>query len=212
MNWLEPLLSTQTPVLPAPWVAQLYLGLGWGLVLACAGVWLVRRLAPGRAFGSWAVAAVLLLWCLWPGPLSPAYWLGLAFRAPSLMSAVLCMVWLRRQWKNAPSLPHADFPYAQLLGVALGWLLLLDTFAIWPGSLYALGFSPLLLGLVVVAAGLPWALRGARATFWAGGAGGVLLLFVLLRLPSGNLWDALLDPWLWLLLHLRLARRPRRQI
>jgi len=26
---------------------------------------------------------------------------------------------------------------------------------------------------------------------------GVLALFVLTRLPTGNVWDALLDPWLW---------------
>jgi len=30
--------------------------------------------------------------------------------------------------------------------------------------------------------------------------GAVLLLQVLLRLPTGNLWDALLDPWLWVVL------------
>jgi hypothetical protein len=26
-------------------------------------------------------------------------------------------------------------------------------------------------------------------------------LHVVLRLPSGNVWDALLDPWLWIVLH-----------
>jgi hypothetical protein len=26
-----------------------------------------------------------------------------------------------------------------------------------------------------------------------------LLLFAATRLPTGNVWDALLDPWLWLL-------------
>jgi hypothetical protein len=29
----------------------------------------------------------------------------------------------------------------------------------------------------------------------------VLLGFALLRLPSGNVWDAVLDPWLWLAAH-----------
>jgi hypothetical protein len=38
-----------------------------------------------------------------------------------------------------------------------------------------------------------------------------LALFVLLRLPTGNVWDALLDPWLWLLLQADwLQRRVRR--
>jgi hypothetical protein len=25
----------------------------------------------------------------------------------------------------------------------------------------------------------------------------VVVLFVALRLPTGNVWDAVLDPWLW---------------
>jgi hypothetical protein len=33
-----------------------------------------------------------------------------------------------------------------------------------------------------------------------------VLLFVLLRLPTGNVWDAVLDPWLWLGLHWVLLR------
>jgi len=32
-------------------------------------------------------------------------------------------------------------------------------------------------------------------------------VFALTRLPSGNLWDALLDPWLWLALHGVLLRQ-----
>ena len=42
--------------------------------------------------------------------------------------------------------------------------------------------------------------RAAAAT-----AAVVLLLFVLTRWPSGNLWDALLDPLLWLGLQVRWA-------
>jgi hypothetical protein len=34
-----------------------------------------------------------------------------------------------------------------------------------------------------------------------------LLLFAATRLPTGNVWDAILDPWLWLLLQLVLLRR-----
>ena len=33
-----------------------------------------------------------------------------------------------------------------------------------------------------------------------------LLMFAATRLPSGNLWDALLDPWLWSALHIALLR------
>jgi hypothetical protein len=34
-----------------------------------------------------------------------------------------------------------------------------------------------------------------------------LLLFAATRLPTGNLWDAVLDPWLWLALQGVLVRR-----
>ena len=206
MSWLDVVLNTAAPMLPAPVTARLYLGLAWGLVLACGGLWLMRRLVGGRT--AWSLALVLFLWSCWPGAASPSYWLGLAFRAPSLTSAALCAVWLWWQWRGAPK--QAADPaslYAPVLGVALGWLLLLDTFAAWPVALYPLGFSPALLGLVVLAAGWPWLRTGGPATGWALGAGAVLLLFVLLRLPSGNLWDALLDPWLWAGLHAVLARR-----
>jgi hypothetical protein len=29
-----------------------------------------------------------------------------------------------------------------------------------------------------------------------------LILFVATRWPTGNVWDALLDPWLWVAFHL----------
>jgi hypothetical protein len=95
----------------------------------------------------------------------------------------------------------------------LGWLLLLDTFAVWPVSLYALGSSPAALAVVALVACLPWLLAGPRqsarnASFLLGG---VLLLQVLLRLPTGNLWDALLDPWLWIVLQLDWLQRGLRR-
>jgi hypothetical protein len=31
----------------------------------------------------------------------------------------------------------------------------------------------------------------------------VLIAYAGLRLPTGNLWDALLDPWLWVALQVR---------
>lgn len=210
MSWMDTLFHPASPVLPALVAERLYLGLAWGLVLACAGLWLALQLVPRRAILAWCLAGLCLLWSCWPGPASPAYWLGLAFRAPSLASAVLCLLWLWQQYKGGQG---RESVYAatriQMLGLVLGWLLLLDTFAVWPISLYALGFQPLLLGAVTIAAVLPWVLLGGRMAWLACGVGSVLLLFVLSRLPSGNLWDALLDPWLWAGLHLSLARRLR---
>jgi hypothetical protein len=33
-----------------------------------------------------------------------------------------------------------------------------------------------------------------------------VMAFVVLRLPTGNAWDALLDPWLWVALHVMAFR------
>jgi hypothetical protein len=94
--------------------------------------------------------------------------------------------------------------------LVLGGVLLLDTFVVWPIAVYAWGFGPaLLLGLLALSL-LPWVLGCTKA-----GAAGpqawiapvALLLFAATRLPTGNVWDALLDPWLWLVLLLVLIRR-----
>lgn len=205
MSWtdfLTAFYSTQTPVLPVPVLDRAYLAFGWALVLSCAGVWLVRRLRFGIG-ARWLVAGLLMVWALWPGAGSPSYWLGLAFRAPSLTSAALCS-WLLWQFLKAsarPALPAKVGGFFVAVGIVLGWLLLLDTFAVWPVSFYALGFSSMATGMIALLACIPWLWGGATTRVsWVGLA--LLLTFVLLRLPNGNLWDAVLDPWLWAGLHL----------
>jgi hypothetical protein len=81
-------------------------------------------------------------------------------------------------------------------------VLLLDMLAWWPVSVYAFGFSPVALMLVSGLTLLLWLVSGAsRAGQHASLAlAAVLTVFALTRLPSGNLWDALLDPWLWLVI------------
>lgn len=204
---LQMLLSTQTPLLPVPMAARAYLSVSWGLVLAAVAIAFmqVRGVTASRLQRS--LPPLLLLACLLPGAASPAYWLGLAFRAPSLVSVLLCalaMLWHYRPRTDASALFNELRRWAPL-PVLLGWVLLLDTFALWPLSLYALGFAPLTLGVLMLLGLLPWLLRGAwrlSVLFVAAGA-----LYVVLRLPSGNIWDALLDPWLWLLLQLDWLRR-----
>lgn len=212
ISFLASLLSTQTPLLPAPLSARIYLVLAWALVLACAGLELMRRTPLARTGGwRWLLPAVLWLWALWPGPASPAYWLGLAFRAPSAVTALLCAWWLLQQLRPAAGPLEASRAWrgAEAAGIGLGWLLLLDTFAVLPFPLYAWGFSPLVLGVAALLAGGPWLLAAAPrpvpGVSWL--LGGALLLHGLLRLPTGNLWDALLDPWLWGWLQLGLLRR-----
>jgi hypothetical protein len=205
------LFSTQSPLLPEPLAFRLYLDLAWGLVLAVIALAVLARRGIGHARLQAWLPPVLLLWCLLPGVLSPAYWLGLALRAPSGLLALLCAwsLW-RHYWPQTPgSTPlQALGPWAWPL-MALGWALLLDTFALAPFSLYAWGYAPALLGALVLLGLLPALLRGqlAMPLLWLG----VLLLHLLLRLPTGNVWDAVLDPALWLWLQVEVLRRWRQR-
>ncbi|MDH5205374.1 MAG: hypothetical protein OEY75_11010 [Hylemonella sp.] len=193
--FLQSLLTSESPLLPPDWLAQLYRALSWGLVLATAGFSLLPR---KQRTTRWGVFGVLLLWNLWPGPVSPAYWLGLAFQSPSLASSLLCVLVVGSRTDEAA--PRPGLALTAGLGVVLGWLLLLDTLALLPLGLYALGFSPAAVvvpGLVAAALWLSSSAAGRRHALWLAA---VLTLYVLTRLPNGNLWDALLDPWLWLML------------
>jgi hypothetical protein len=123
-------------------------------------------------------------------------WLGfisLAWRKPVKRSS----------WSGAQTL---TLKIGMALGIALGWVLLLDTLAWLPVSVYSWGFSAAacaaVTGVVVIvwafgAGSTPWDPRHNVSFFLVLGA---VALFVLTRLPTGNVWDALLDPWLWLAL------------
>ncbi len=140
-------------------------------------------------------------------PVFSDFWLGLAFRTPSLLLVLLCGWALLHHYRPRWLAPvpmaalHAWTPAFALLG----WVLLLDAFAVWPVSLYDGGFAPLALGALGLFAVLPWALRGAGALSVLLCA--ALLLHLLLRLPTGNALDVLLDPLLWLYLQLQWVRR-----
>ena len=139
MEVLNTLLSTQTPLLPHVGWVGVYRVLGWGLVLAGIALWCLRRSGKRPAWQR-GLPLLLLLWCLWPGPLSPAYWLGLAFRVPSLLLVLLSAWFLLSHYRPQllPPFPLADLRRWVLAPVLLGWVLLLDAFALWPFSLYSL--------------------------------------------------------------------------
>ena len=203
--FLNLLLSSSNPLLPDPAVLRWALHGVWAVVLGSGTALLAGKLALPYRIG---LAGSVMAWTALPGAASPAYWLGLAFQTPSLMSAIICLGWLwaqARQWSDALRSQAAPPPQPQpaalkilsLIGVVLGWVLLLDTLALLPVSIYAWGFNSAAVAAVAVCAALFWVALGS-----VGSALPllVLTLFVLSRLPTGNLWDALLDPWLWLAL------------
>ena len=237
MDWpaiMQSFLSSAAPLLPGADWQRIALPLCWAIVLAF-GVLVLGRQWPVRWMVWWpvqrtfrwrfALAGAIALLTLAPGPTSPAWWLGLAFQTPSLMSTLICLAGAVAEVKSCllPSAGGAGpkagsdlvhpIPPICLIGIALGWLLFLDTFAAWPISIYQWGFSPLAVALAALLVCLPWVFAragsgtsaGDRVVAWLPLA--VAALFVLTRLPSGNVWDALIDPWLWLALHAVLARR-----
>lgn len=196
-------VATDAPVLPDPAWMRASMALCWAVVLSFLGA----ALMSGRALAARRVlAALLALWALLPGTFSVTYWLGLAFHAPSITTVLVCALCLKqRLWPATPAVPRLPavlrWHYGWVgAGVVLGYLLLLDTFALLPVQLYAWGFSTVAVLVALAAALLPWLVLGQAASR-SGMASwllpSVVLTFVLCRLPTGNLWDALLDPWLW---------------
>lgn len=216
------LQSSQAPWLPYAALQRWGLYLAWGVVLGA----LTFQLAALRSFQlrGWLAIAVMA-WSMWPGPWSPSYWLGLAFQSPSLISVVLCLLWTGSSLKIGPlqwcEAQPKVIPSAALASSAiiLGWVLLGDMLALWPASIYAWGFSTAALALVCTMVFLLFLFGGARieTQVFTLALLLVLCLFVVTRLPTGNLWDALLDPWLWVALQVNglrdlLRRRYSKQV
>ena len=201
----QSLLSVDNPVLPSLAVTRIAFPFAWAVVLGCAALGLAGRWSwPYR----WGLCAGVMGWTLLAGVLSPAHWLGLAFQSPSAMSVFIGLGWLAGQGCRArgAAVPVRVLPVVSrviLAGVVLGWVLLLDTLAWWPVSVYAWGFSASAVGVVAGFVVLSWAVSGRTGSSLSLGQPAlllplcVLLFFVLTRLPTGNVWDALLDPWLW---------------
>ena len=218
-SWFALLLATDAPALPSPSVMQLWLRLGWSAVLAWLGVVALDRFVPvfaRRRARQIAVAAVLAFSAWLPGPYSPIYWLGLAFQAPSVVTVLLCVVILVERLaptsvaQSSALAPNRLKTAFAFIGVFAGWALLLDTLALLPLQLYAWGFSSAAVGLVLLAAAVPWVVSGGatqlrRTRTWVVPI--ALLVFAAWRLPTGNVWDAVLDPWLWVVLHIYVGRK-----
>jgi hypothetical protein len=184
-----------------PWLGlqAVWAHFAWGMVLAACGVAVLARRRPfPSALGTVCLVLALAI-CALPGAASPSYWLGLAFQFPSALLVACCAMTI---WTNAQgnARGHRVLPAglaAALVGIGL--LLYLDSAGWLAWGLYARGFGPeaAIAGLLVGLAAVLAVARGRHR----GAAFAVLLcvaLFALLRLPTGNVWDALLDPLLWL--------------
>ena len=195
-------------VLPELSLQFAYGRLAWGSVLAACVVaaWPATRRLPRALLAAVLAAACLLM--LLPGQASPAWSLILAFQYPSGLLLGLCLVKLHARWqragggaglRGAPLAPVLPARAAAVLAV-VGALVYLDAFGLLAGGYYYAGFGPALAPVlaVLVALGCALALVQGRARPQAWAVLGAVALFSLARLPTGNLWDALLDPLLWI--------------
>jgi len=200
---MNAMLFNATPLLPHAVVQYLAVHLGWGLVLASALVFGARRFGKASRGVILALAVLAQTSYLVSASLPPSYWLGLAFQAPSLVTDLLCIWYLQKVWRGqaASQEPTPGLLAISVVAVLLGWVLLIDTLAWLPWQIYAIGFSPATTAALLFVALLPWMLHGrsvvADARSWIVPL--AIGIFVALRWPSGNVWDAILDPWLWLL-------------
>ena len=170
----------------------------WALVLASlvAATWPAGWRLPRRTLTA-IVAASAVLMAL-PGAASPAWHLGLAFQYPSGLLLGFCLVRLHAHWRGAPAAPLMPVPAAALLAV-VGGFLYLDAVGLLARGAYYAGFGPDAAPLAALLLACACALAAARG-HWRPQACAMLaavLLFSLARLPTGNLWDAVLDPLLW---------------
>lgn len=176
----------------------LYGRLGWAIVLATLVCALWRRSAPMSRVALAAVLALSLAAMALPGELSPAWWLGLAFQYPSGLLVGCCLLRLAERWngiRRSQAMPQA------LAGVLVvtGALLYIDAAGFLARGFYYAGFGGAVAPLLGIAAAIGCVLAIVRGHARGPAASllGALALFALLRLPTGNLWDAVIDPLLW---------------
>lgn len=218
MNFQQLASGVNAELTPALSLAIADRHLGWALTLSALAFFAFRSAPQTLRFSlGLAIFSISIVPTTW----SLAHWLGLAYQTPSLVTQGLSLLYLFHIWRerNAASLAPApastNWPRAVLLlALALGWALALDTFAILPVQLYALGYSSTgaLFGLIVATSfwGLARYQASQQGKQQVSALAVILLIAVaihaLTRLPSGNVWDAMLDPWLWIAAHVILLR------
>lgn len=184
--------------LPSLDLQMVYGRLAWAIVFTgLALVLLRRRFAIPKAAGL-GLAVLSAAVAFLPGAASPAYWLELAMQWPSALSTMLCLLLIL---DDRPDAGRGLLPWRLSAAIMLvGAVLYLDGSGWIAIGMYFGGFSPLAAPVAALALGALCAgalLRGA-ARPQAVALLGALLAYMIARLPTGNLWDALLDPVLWM--------------
>ncbi|WEF30947.1 hypothetical protein [Pseudoduganella chitinolytica] len=166
------------------------------VLLALLDVLPVRRLSQRTLAG---LLAVLFALFMLPGAASPAYWLALAFQYPSGLLFGCCVLKLRQHWDGQRGGGTVMMPPLAAAIAVSGAILYLDAMGLLTQGYYYAGFGPTAAPLVALLGAAACAVAIVRnlARPQAGALLTAILLFTLLRLPTGNLWDTLLDPLLW---------------
>lgn len=207
---------------PALNLATMDRHLGWALTLTAVTLFMLQR-APRLV--RLTLSTTVFASAIAPAGWSLSHWLGLAYQTPSLVTQGLALLYLLRVvLAQGAALPgqistNNRWPLSALMvGTAMGWIMVLDTAALFPVSLYAFGYSEAIaiFGLILAAAFWMMSVRGSSADKGQRNHHlAIALLFAIAiytftRLPSGNAWDAMFDPWLWLVaqgaLLVRIAR------
>ena len=212
MTFATGLPFTSGAITPEIALQSIGLHVGWALVLGAVSACCLR---PFPKMLRLIVVVLVMLAGLLPGEWRPGWWLGLAFQTPSLTLQGIALLYLIRMWRlrDVPpveaigSVAYARWPNGLLLMASgIGWLYALDTFAAFDMQLYAFGFTPyaVLASLLLAAVLKLFSQRSGDAPNMqrhrdlAAIILGAMAIHVLTRLPTGNAWDALMDPWLWL--------------
>jgi len=222
--WLDLLWGARAavPVLPDTRLMAVWQSAGWSVVLACVVLAVARRWQVG-ARAQWAIIAATAAAVSMPSSLGLGYWLGMSFQSPSVVAVVLCSGRLYRNFASKSPTSSLSAPSSgpvgwilPALGVILGWGMLLDTLGLLPVPLYQWGFHAAAPLAVLALMGVLWALEpkpvaGVCGAGLAGLVAMAVVAFSATRLPTGNLWDAVLDPWLWIALHIVGAQKLMRR-
>ena len=176
----------------------IYGRLAWGIVLAAllVSLWPRKHALSPRAVGA-VVLGMLALQAL-PNGASPAFSLGLAFHWPSGLLVGLCLAKLfltgAGEARDAVMSKHLAIVIA-----TSGTVLYLDAFGLISVGFYYWGFGPYAAPVIalLLAAASGVAIYRDKARVQAVALLLALMSFTVLRLPTGNIIDALLDPLLW---------------